>query len=178
MPGKRKANPLELPKRVYKRGLTFYYVWPGGRWESLGRDIRHALRRANEIASGELGEVTPADYDEVYWRAMKSATARKIAWSLSTEEFAGIVKAAGGRCTVTGMKFLNTKPAEGRRRPWMPSLDRIDNGVGYTRDNVRLVSVAVNIGRSDFGDDVWRQVMRGFRRSEAANVGKASNIEP
>ena len=44
------------------------------------------------------------------------------------------------------------------RRPYAPSLDRVDAASGYTRDNVRLVCQAVNFALNAFGEDVLREI--------------------
>jgi hypothetical protein len=131
MGGKRKSNPEDLPPRMYKRRGSYYYVLRAtGAWILLGRDLSAALIRADDLAAGNLGEPRQVDYDRIYSAAMKNAAARRIEWKLTPIDWAALLSRAGGRCEVTGMKFLNTKGAHGRRRPWMPSLDRINNHRG------------------------------------------------
>jgi integrase len=42
--GRRRTKDLDLPPRMYQRGLTYYYVSADGKWHSLGRDKARALR--------------------------------------------------------------------------------------------------------------------------------------
>jgi hypothetical protein len=74
--------------------------------------------------------------------------------------------AQGGRCAVTGRPFPTTsypKPiiAKGKvvgsiptyKNPWdTPSIDRIDNTIGYQPDNVRLVSLGIQLALNKFPD--------------------------
>jgi hypothetical protein len=61
-----------------------------------------------------------------------------------------------GCCQPTGMAFLETKVGTGRaRRPYAPSLDRIDPERPYTRENCRLVLQAVNFALNAWGDEVF-----------------------
>ena len=58
-----------------------------------------------------------------------------------------------GRCEVTGYP-LNSSPLTVRyeRRPDSPSLDRINPKLGYTKKNVRVVCLAVNLAMSNWGE--------------------------
>jgi len=48
-------------------------------------------------------------------------------------------------------------------RLYVPSLDRIVAGRGYTTDNARIVLLAVNVMLSDWGADVFEQVANSYR---------------
>lgn len=65
-----------------------------------------------------------------------------------------------GFCEVTGYPFdLTQDPVKGSRRFDGPSLDRIDNSLGYTYDNVRVVLNIVNYGMNIWGEEALRKVM-------------------
>ncbi len=57
-------------------------------------------------------------------------------------------------CSMTGIPLRWDEPGS----PWLPSLDRLDNGKGYTRDNVRLVCWAYNSMRGLWPDEVILEV--------------------
>lgn len=62
-------------------------------------------------------------------------------------------------CALSGIEFdLSTSPT--RRRPYAPSLDRISTKGGYTKDNVRILTVVVNLALGDWGDEVLQAVAR------------------
>lgn len=60
-----------------------------------------------------------------------------------------------GKCILTNIKFdlytSNTKC-------YSPSLDRIDSSKGYTKDNVRLIIHAMNMGLSNWGTDIFDKI--------------------
>ena|SRR5690606_3248260 len=55
--------------------------------------------------------------------------------------------------------------------PWLPSIDRIDNNKGYTKDNIRIVWYIENLCRNKFSDDVVLQFchlkLEAFERQKA-----------
>ena len=67
-----------------------------------------------------------------------------------------------GCCALTGIKFLTEKSDIHSRRPFTPSIDRIDTNKGYTIDNIRLVCSIVNIALSDFGDEAFATMCNSF----------------
>lgn len=70
-----------------------------------------------------------------------------------------------GACSVTGLPYDLSETGAGRRRPWAPSVDRLDNSLGYTPSNTRLVCCAFNLMRSDFPDDVLRTLVEALAES-------------
>lgn len=77
----------------------------------------------------------------------------------------------GGRCAMTGLSFLETQIGTGRaRKPFAPSLDRIDPEQPYSRDNCRLVCVSVNFALNAFGDDVFLKMAKAAVSFEAVNA--------
>lgn len=57
-----------------------------------------------------------------------------------------------GRCAVSGIEMERPQAAAFRTdQPFMISVDRIDNSKGYTRGNVRLVCLIVNLAMNTWG---------------------------
>lgn len=56
---KRKDKRQGLPRRVYLRSGSFYYVHPSGKWENLGKDLASARKKAEHFndPSGLYGTV-------------------------------------------------------------------------------------------------------------------------
>jgi hypothetical protein len=52
------------------------------------------------------------------------------------------------------------------KTPFEPSLDRIDSSGGYTRTNVRLVSMVSNFAMGQWGADVLRRLAHGVVETE------------
>lgn len=95
---------------------------------------------------------------ELYRTAKNRAAWRKVPFELTKEQFEELIIAAGGKCAVSGIPFDFDPPRNGFRRPFAPSLDRINSDLGYTKDNCRLVCVAVNYAMADWGDGVFLRI--------------------
>lgn len=67
----------------------------------------------------------------------------------------------GDRCEVSGIEFDYSSGREERRyhkHPMRPSMDRIDNKLGYTPGNIRVVLLSVNVGINEWGLDHFLRV--------------------
>ena len=64
-----------------------------------------------------------------------------------------------GKCCLTGIPFADTNERKNARRPYMPSIDRIDSKKGYIKGNVRLVCTAVNMALFTWGLDVFDTIV-------------------
>ena len=79
-------------------------------------------------------------------------------------------KQCGGKCEVTRQEF-SFAPVDDNsfvKHAYAPSLDRLKPGQPYTRENCRLVMVAVNIGMNSWGLDVYLKVARAAVASAPA----------
>lgn len=56
-----------------------------------------------------------------------------------------------GRCLLTGRKFDWSKSPVSRNNPNAPTIDKIEAAMGYTQDNVRLITYHCNIAINQFG---------------------------
>ncbi len=66
-----------------------------------------------------------------------------------------------GKCTVTRLEFSFALVGDSLvKRAYAPSLDRIKAGAPYTRENCRLVMVAVNFAMNSWGLDVYLKLAR------------------
>lgn len=95
-------------------------------------------------------------------RIRRNALARSrrkgIAFDLNIDD---LIKLYGdGICEVTKGPFNLERWKGGHARWNAPSLDRIDTKGGYTIDNVRFVMNAVNVGRGEWGDDLYYRICR------------------
>lgn len=73
------------------------------------------------------------------------------------------------RCSLTGLPFSPERTGSGRN-PYAPSIDRRDNGRGYTIDNVRIVLASVNVALSDWGDAHFDTMCRAYVAKQGATV--------
>lgn len=95
----------------------------------------------------------------LYRQSEKGARARGITWALTPADALDIVVTSNGRCQVTGLRFSADSAPGSRKRPFFPSLDRINSGAGYSRENCRLVLAWVNNALASYGDDVFWQIV-------------------
>lgn len=149
---------------VTAKGKTYNYFRPGG---ELRRNKYPALRLSDdptlaaeeaavlarlkpELAEGEL-------YDHVavlMKESRRRARRRGIEFTLTEPQARGMMKRQGHRCALSGLPFdLEHRGDAGDafRRPFAPSLDRIDTKRGYTIKNVRIVCCAVNVALNEWG---------------------------
>src|SRR5829696_9123157 len=93
---------------------------------------------------------------------------------LNFEEVHEILRRQHGCCAVSGLRFSMIRVSESFvKRPFAPSLERIDCSGGYTRLNVRLVCTAVNFGLGQWGDEVFRTIAEAtvrHRRSALSDL--------
>ena len=80
-------------------------------------------------------------------------------------------KEQNGKCAVTGESMTYVR-GQGSV-PTNLSIDRIDNNVGYTRDNIRLVCYQVNFMKralTDEGLAIWcEKIISGLRSNQSEN---------
>jgi hypothetical protein len=103
--------------------------------------------------------------DMMHDRQKRNAVKRGISFELRPAEVFGLMKSTGFLCAVSGIPFSKRFADYGKRDPWAPSIDRIENRQGYTVENCRVVCLAANIAMSDWGMDVLLRLTRGVHRS-------------
>lgn len=122
-----------------------------------------ALRRGLRPLKGSADWIKP-----LFMAAQKNARARELPFELSMEDVQALIVASDGRCTVTGIALSidrGTLPAGRKmRRPWAPSLDRIDSSIGYVTSNCRIVCCAANYAMSQWGEDVLIEMAKAIAR--------------
>jgi hypothetical protein len=99
-------------------------------------------------------------YLRTYRNRETNAPAKGIRWQLSLRNFWHAVIAAGGRCQVTEQPFDRYAKGASGKRPFLPSLDRVDSHLGYQPGNIEFTTVIVNLAINDFGRDVFFEMLR------------------
>jgi hypothetical protein len=92
-----------------------------------------------------------------YRQSTDSAKARGMAHDLTPGQFTDALMRSAGYCELTGIKF-DFVTRHRLFHPWKPSIDRIDSGIGYTADNVRIVCIVVNLALSHWGEEVLERI--------------------
>lgn len=58
---------------------------------------------------------------------------------------------------------IEIAPSKIPRHPLKPSIDRLDNNKGYTKDNIVLCSLMANLARNSLGEIEWKYVIKKFK---------------
>lgn len=89
----------------------------------------------------------------------RKAPVRALSHDLTSEQIKLLWLRCSGKCEVSGIAFdVSCEDGRHKRRPWAPSLDRVDSAIGYTFSNVRVVCVAVNLAMNQWGVDVLYKI--------------------
>ncbi len=80
-----------------------------------------------------------------------SAIARDIAFNICRSDIATLMVRQEWKCVRTGIGFDLTMG--NGRRPFGPSIDRINNACGYEPDNIQIVCNMYNSAKAEFNDD-------------------------
>lgn len=90
---------------------------------------------------------------ESYFRTQLNRRNRKK--TLTVEDCLEILKKQNYKCVLTGIDFV-LEP----KNPYLPTLDRINAGGEYNKNNVRIVCNSVNSFRNKWSDEVFFQVCK------------------
>jgi hypothetical protein len=144
-----------------------------------GKRYQYTVRAKDELeafkmesvlrASVTAGRVPPKikrRYEAKWGRLLDNARTRALRrgeqFPLTQRDMEHIIARSRSRCEVTGLPFSWKWHPNQRRRPFAPSLDRIIPALGYTRANVRLVCVAVNIAINEWGEDTFAAIASAY----------------
>ncbi len=84
--------------------------------------------------------------------ARTRAKERGMPFDISHDDIIEKLEAQGGLCALSKTEFDISAAEAGKRRKLNMSIDRIDSTGGYTRDNIRITSVMVNMARLNWSD--------------------------
>jgi hypothetical protein len=167
--GRPRTTPSSnIPLRVYWRHGAYHYVNESGKWTRIGKTLDDATAALNKMTDKEWSEQKKRWTSYMYGNCSKNARARGIRFDLTRDDIAEMLEQSRGRCSVTGIFFEFSKKDHHRRRPWVPSIDRMDSQKAYTRDNCRLVCSAVNYAMNEWGIEVLYKIAANLRPKKTA----------
>ena len=69
-----------------------------------------------------------------------------------------------GSCSLTGIPFI-LEPMEklGQVNPRAPSIDRIAPELGYTKENIRLITYHMNVALSEYGIEEFEKLVTNYK---------------
>lgn len=123
-------------------------------------------------------EAIPNEYiTKMYCAARGRSVKKGVEFKLTREELTALFDRAQGACELTGLPFTFTKDDINTKRPFAPSIDRINTHGIYEFKNCRIVCLAVNIGVNEWGLAVFEKVAKAFINSHT-NVPMVSQYMP
>ena len=99
-------------------------------------------------------------YLRTYRDRENKGPSKGIRWQLSLKDFWTGVVLARGACQVTGQPFDRYFKGASGKRPFLPSLDRVNSHLGYQSGNVEFTTVIVNLAINDFGRDAFLEMLK------------------
>lgn len=149
-------------KPAHGTRLAVWVIRDGSKRISTGA-AEHDLALAERQLAIYLGGAAPADYRVLYNRFHQAKRRAKDAgreFELTIDFVREMGDRQRWRCALTGLKFDMT--GDPWSRPFAPSIDRIENDGGYTRDNVRLVLHSMNCALGPWGEDAFAPIAKAF----------------
>lgn len=125
-------------------------------YERLARPLTEEEK--HNLISAFSDPIDESESRRMFITMVKGAATRKIQVSITENDILDKLRESEMRCAITGIMFNSAKPQSARMRPWIPSIDRIDSKLGYTKDNIRIVCACVNLALNQFGDDIFIRI--------------------
>lgn len=131
--------------------------------QNAARFVRQARsrQRAEDIEKTPW-LAAPAWARLAYTTAKRNARKRGIKFSLTRTDIEILVTRCEGCCELSGIPFELDPHATASRRPFAPSIDRIESSKGYDRHNVRVICVAANLALNEWGDETLLRLARAI----------------
>lgn len=173
-------------ERSQARGRKYFYYRAGGR--RLARlphpddpSFEKAYREAalTHEATAKLKAFNANREVRLFIRIMlNNARGRSrqsgIAFDLRRSDVEQILVAQDFKCAVSGLAFSFGKHESATRRAFTPSIDRINNAMGYTPGNIRIVCTIANYALGQWGDASLLKLAIGIVRTNKDSAKPAT----
>lgn len=163
---------VRIARNLHLKNGSYYFVGTIDgriRWVWLGR-TREEADAAYFLMLDGPDEAMRRHLMKAVRNSRQRAKRRGVDHSLTCLDVFQAGAAARWTCAVSGLPF-SLASSHHTRRPWAPSLDRIDNASGYTAGNVRLVCSAVNYAMNEWGEGPLRRIARALIRQNSLEPG-------
>jgi len=116
------------------------------------------LRRRSERSKTVRGKL----YD-LLSAAQTRAKKNNLEFDLDLDFLIELCENQNGKCKLTNIDFtFNLREGNLHFNPFNPSIDKINHTKGYTKDNIRLVCVIVNLSLNQFGEEVFKKMCNSY----------------
>lgn len=147
-----------------RNGKKYYYLSTYDQQRSeipLGTNLKKAAEKYKKLMGNDYF-IPPAFIGKLHAAVRKNAKPRGIEVFITKDDILEMVTRSEGKCALTGIRFEFTALPGARIRPWIPSIDRIDSRLPYTKENCRLICASVNTALNQFGEGVLRAIAHGI----------------
>jgi len=132
--------------------LARFETFNDGKFRGVCRDCTYAQRARKMSAS-------PEAFLKTLMVQLKSARRNEdIAFTLTADEVCELWEVQAGKCALSGVLLTyqrDGKSGDGKKKEFNASLDRINPGGPYSRENVQLVAGRVNTMKHTLGEDMF-----------------------
>jgi hypothetical protein len=106
-------------------------------------------------------------HNKLFGRWKAGAKSREYPFTVSIDSLQHILEKQDFKCAYTNIQMLCPKTFLEHREmtssPYLVSLDRIDNDLGYVEGNVQFVCVWANKARGAYKDELFRDILKKFK---------------
>lgn len=141
---------------------------------SIDREVGRGARTLSTWASGKRQPRncnkggTKNIHNALYGRWRAGAKSRNYPFEVSVEYLQELLEGQNFKCAYTNMDMLCPKTYNEKREmtssPYLLSLDRIDNELGYTEGNVQFVCVWTNKAKGAYSHKTFKDILNNFRQ--------------
>jgi hypothetical protein len=139
-------------ERLKGRGAMMTKVW---------RDGKRKLRNCNKGGTKDI-------YNALYNRWKANAISRNYPFEVTIEYLQILLESQNYKCALTENNLLCPKTYKEKREmtsnPYLLSLDRIENDLGYQEGNVQFVCVWANKAKGSYDNDVFKDIIKNLRQ--------------
>ena len=137
--------------RLKGKGAVMAKVWADGK------------RKPRNCNKGGTQDIHNALFGR--WKA--NAKSRNYPFNVTIEYLQGVLESQNYKCALTESNLLCPKTYNEKREmtsnPYLLSLDRIENDLGYQEGNVQFVCVWANKARGSYDNDVFKNIIKNLR---------------
>jgi len=107
-------------------------------------------------------------HNALYGRWKANAKSRNYPFSVNIEYLQIVLEKQNYKCALTGSDLLCPKTYNEKREmtsnPYLVSLDRIENDLGYEEGNVQFVCVWANKARGSYDNEIFKEIINNLKR--------------
>lgn len=129
----------------------------------IGSGTKKSWINGNRKPSGKNKGGTKDIHNALFGRWKSNAKSRNYPFTISIEKLQEILEKQNYKCSYTNIDLLCPKTynekIEMTSSPYLLSLDRIDNDLGYVENNVHFVCVWVNKAKGVYTHEMFKEIL-------------------